>query len=406
MTDHASPAPAVVTLKATAPAALAAEREVDAAGFPLPLQARAAWGEALGSAADRILVARDHAGRAVAALGVQVTPTRALPGHQLARVESLGDAYACPSGRRLLAELARFTREAPRLVRTVVEVECRGAEARATLGAWLGELGFLRTAPERVSEHTLVIDLGPEEDQILAAFSRTTRQNIRTLAKHGAEVTPLTDPVLGGRMNALLAEVMVRTGGLATAVEWERVMRLCHALPHRSRLVGVFRGAGRAPGDLIGYVWGLHHGDRVEYHTGAAARLPGVRLPVLYPALWDLITWGRRSGGTWFDLGGVTPGTTGSSDPLGGISDFKRGFSKEELLLGQEWTLVPSPLKGKLAAWSSWLATWARRLARPRPTAPPRPPAGHGAEVMVAPPMPPRTAPSPTRLGSQPAADE
>jgi hypothetical protein len=161
-------------------------------------------------------------------------------------------------------------------------------------------------------------------------------------------------------MNKLLAESFARTGGRSQSEDLATVIRLCAAIPDRSRVVGAFRGPSRSPEDLVGFAWGLHHGDRVQYHTGASARIPGVRLPILYPVLWDLITWGKRTGGTWFDLGGVTPGSSGSDDALGGISDFKRGFSKVEIALGQEWEFAPSPLLWRVAQQSSRVARWLR----------------------------------------------
>ena len=37
-------------------------------------------------------------------------------------------------------------------------------------------------------------------------------------------------------------------------------------------------------------------------------------------------------------------------DPLGGISDFKRGFSSTIVAVGEEWTLEPNRLRSQLAA--------------------------------------------------------
>lgn len=346
-----------------------AERELDGQGVVLPLQSRREWGRILGGAHHRMLIAADASGRAIGMMGVGVTGTRALPGHRVARVDSVGDAYASPTGKALLERLTQFGRMNSRVLRVVVELECRTDEARTTLAGWLRDLGYSRIPSERVSERTLLIDLAPDEEQIFAAFGRTTRQNIRSVAKHGLELASLDFPNLSARMNALLQLSMARTGADADEMDWPSIMKLSAALPHRSRVVGVFRGAGREEEDLVGYAWGLHHGDRVEYHTGASARITGVRLPVLYPALWDLISWGKRTGGTWFDLGGVTAGTVGSSDALGGISDFKRGFSKHEIALGEEWAFSPSPMKARISSWASSLADAARNARRARRSA-------------------------------------
>lgn len=361
---------ATVTILASAdPDVAAAENELEGRGFPIPLPSRVAWAQALGGRHHRTMIARSTSGECLALAGVSVSPTRAFPWHVIARVEAFGEPYATPAGAALLRALADFSRSRPNVLRAVVEVECRDETARAALHAMLREARFVPSVAERVSVRTLAIDLSPTEDEIFSSFGRSTRQNIRGAAKHGLELATVDDPRCGERMNALLAESLARTGAPPQAMDWEAILQLCRQLPHRSRVIGVFRGASRVPSDLVGYAWGLHHGERVEYHTGASARIPGARLPILYPAIWDLVVWGRRSGGRWFDMGGVTGGTVGSGDALGGISDFKRGFTKDEISLGEEWTLIPHPWRARVAEWASTLARTVRQRARARRTA-------------------------------------
>lgn len=367
--DRGRPALSVAIVASTDSEVTAAEVELEGRGFPIPLPSRVAWAQALGGRPHRTMIARSARGECLAVAGISVTPTRAFPWHVIARVEAFGEAYATPAGAAMLHALADFSRRRPNVLRAVVELECRDEAARATLHAMLREAGFVPSVAERVSARTLAIDLSPTEDEIFSSFGRSTRQNIRGAAKHGLELASVDDPGCGERMNALLAESLARTGAPPQAMDWGAILHLCRQLPHRSRVIGVFRGASREPADLVGYAWGLHHGERVEYHTGASARIPGARLPILYPAIWDLVVWGRRSGGRWFDMGGVTGGTVGSGDALGGISDFKRGFTKDEISLGEEWTLVPHPWRARVAEWASTLARTLRQRARARRTA-------------------------------------
>lgn len=363
-------------------AVLAAECELDAAAFAIPLPSRVAWARAVGGAANHTAIARTSDGTCLALVGVSVTRTRALPWHRVVRVEAFGEQYATPAGLALLRAVADFSRRRPAILRAVVELECRDESSREVLRTHLRDAGFAPAAAERVSERTLAIDLLHTDEEIFSSFGRSTRQNIRGAAKHGLELAPVDDPRCGERMNALLADSLARTGAPAQHMDWGAIVQLCRDLPHRSRVIGVFRGASRAPADLVGFAWGLHHGERVEYHTGASDRIPGVRLPILYPAIWDLVTWGRRSGGRWFDMGGVTQGTLGSSDALGGISDFKRGFTKDEISLGEEWAYEPHAVRARVAAWTSHLARTLRQKARARgtqraaPAAPPPSPPG------------------------------
>lgn len=358
---------ALIQIVATDTAIVAdTEAALDQAGFSLPLPARAAWGACLGNRAHMSAIAHAVDGQPLALLGIDVSATRALPWHRIMRVEALGESYAAPVGLPLLRAIADYARSHGRVLTVVVELECRDATAKAQLRAMLTEAGFQRTPSERVSENTLAVDLSSTEEEILASFSRSTRQNIKGAVKHALRIAPVQDPNCGPRMNALLSASLARTGAPPQVMDWSAVLTLCGAVPHRSRVVGVFRNDSLDPSDLVGFAWGLHHGERVEYHTGASDRIPGVRLPILYPALWDLIKWGRQTGGRWFDMGGVTEGTLGSNDALGGISDFKRGFTRVEVSLGEEWSFAPRPFRSRLAGWTTHVARRVREAKRAR----------------------------------------
>jgi lipid II:glycine glycyltransferase (peptidoglycan interpeptide bridge formation enzyme) len=68
-----------------------------------------------------------------------------------------------------------------------------------------------------------------------------------------------------------------------------------------------------------------------------------------YPLAWDLITWAHQAGASAFDFGGISPGTLGGDDPLGGISDFKRYFNGRVATVGAEWHAEPNAGAARLA---------------------------------------------------------
>jgi lipid II:glycine glycyltransferase (peptidoglycan interpeptide bridge formation enzyme) len=78
-----------------------------------------------------------------------------------------------------LKEAYRLARNRARILRLVVEIECRHDEARIRLASALATLGFQRIPCDRIPDRTLIIDLAPSEEAILADFGRSTRQNIR-----------------------------------------------------------------------------------------------------------------------------------------------------------------------------------------------------------------------------------
>jgi len=101
---------------------------------------------------------------------------------------------------------------------------------------------------------------------------------------------------------------------------------------------------------LVGFAIGRHHGDHVEYHTAASARLQDLgRLSLGYAPVWDLILWAKRSGAKWFDLGGITEARDGKIDPLAGVSDFKHRFSRIDTDIRTEMALYPPGFRPMLA---------------------------------------------------------
>jgi hypothetical protein len=170
-------------------------------------------------------------------------------------------------------------------------------------------------------------------------------------------------------------------------VDWPAVLAATRADPGLSRVVGLFRTDVEGDAALLAYTWGRHHGDHAEYHVGASTRDPAIRTPLAYPLMWELITWARRTGARWFDLGGVTAG--GGDDPLGGISDFKRYFSERVEEVGEEWELEPHAARAALARAIGRGVAWVSRL-RARPAdAPAKEPGAPAAPVTTAGAPPP-----------------
>ena len=65
-----------------------------------------------------------------------------------------------------------------------------------------------------------------------------------------------------------------------------------------------------------------------------------------------------------FDLGGVSGGTVESGDPVAGISDFKRLFSKDVAHIADDWILEPRWLPARVAAAVHAGAAWIQKIWR------------------------------------------
>jgi lipid II:glycine glycyltransferase (peptidoglycan interpeptide bridge formation enzyme) len=249
-------------------------------------------------------------------------------------------------------------------LRVNVELFSPNSAYRKKAGATLAALGFRPTCEPRSYENTLAIDLTPTDETIFAQLHGRARRGVRAVAKRGLEIRPIDDPALGIRMEEIRKSTCDRHGGRFVSREWGPAIDFCRQNPALARLVGLFRTNSKGPDSLLAYAWGLHHIDHAEYHEAASIRDEEMKVPLAYGLSWDLICWAKSHKAGWFDMGGVTAGQFGDKDdPLGGISDFKRFFSKSLAQVGEEWEWEPNPTRAKLARLTSTVARWFARRA-------------------------------------------
>jgi hypothetical protein len=334
------------------------EDALDRAEKPLALQSRLAWVNLIAGAQAQLIAVCDENDEPVLAVSILSTPTRALPRHEIWRIERLGldqplDAVA------YALEVAKTEAHARRRVLQIEAIIVAvDRERRQQISAAAAKLGFRRRDPPlRTYEHTLILDLtSGNADKLLADLPKRTRQKIRLPARRGLEIRVVDDPALAPRMNALMRETMARTGSTPERTDWPLVIEMCQMHPERSRLVGMFVEGSTRPDDLLAFSWGCHHGEYGHYNIGASTRSFDTNISLGYSLVWDLVLWAQANGARWFDFGGITEGVTNSADPLGGISDMKRHFSRSEVSVGEEWVYVLCPMRARIAAAVSRLA--------------------------------------------------
>ena len=313
-----------------------------AGGLSLPMTDYWEWSAALGLE-TWFLGIEDSAGRCMGGLVIRVHASRAMPGFKILRVERLGGNIRDEAYQAVMEALAQAARWKRRVLRLHVELFSPDPSTLARLGTAAGRAGMAPSPVPRCYGPTTLIDVSRDPAVILAGFNSTARQNIRAVAKHPVEVRPVIDPELAGRLNHLLRDTMLRTGGTFSPRPWDGILRYSGDRPDRSRVVGLFRTDQTGPEALIAFAWGCFHGDHVQYSTAATVRSPDIRMPMAYCLAWDLMQWAHGCGARYFDFGGITEGSQGGTDPLGGISDFKRYFRGTPATVGTEWILEPHP---------------------------------------------------------------
>ena len=298
-----------------------------------------------------------------AAFAIESSRSRALPGHRLLSVLRLGigsggvDESAIDAA---LADLSTLVRRDHSVLRVTVDVFALDAAARILTAEALRRHGFLRAPTTRSYQRTLLLDLTPGEDALFAGLHKNARQGIRNVAKFPVRLVTAESLDHASRLEQLGNDTRERTGGERRHLDWRSFIDMSNRVPHLSRIAILERTDRMSPDSVLAFAWGCMHGDVAEYSESGSERVDDMKISTSYALLWDLIVWAKRGGAKWFDFGGVTAGTAESSDPLGGISDFKRRFSQHEVEVGEQWEFYPNPRRAAFANVISWAAALAR----------------------------------------------
>ncbi len=337
------------------------EAAAAANGVPLALSDLELWHTMGLGPGSTLCVIHDRQGKLVGGFAVHRWPSRALPGHRVLRLERLGESIPAGAEPATVGAVLALARCTPRVLRVIAEVHDRNAARRARIAGALRTVGFYRKDQVRTYERTLAIDLQRDDKALLASFSAPARQRIRLAARSPLSVITIEDDTLIPQLEQIHRETYARTGAQAPAQPWTRLIAAAREAPDRSRIFGVMLvDAGTVR--LVAFAQVLRHGTFAVYEAGGSTRLADRRIPLMYPAIWALIRWARDTGATWLDLGGITGGTSESNnDPLAGISEFKRKFGGEQLVIGEDWQFDIAPLRQHLVQSARKVLTFLKR---------------------------------------------
>ncbi len=221
--------------------------------------------------------------------------------------------------------------------------------------------GWRFSAEQVQFRNTVLLDLSPAEDELLAAMKQKTRYNIRLAARKGVTVREgtLADLPLLYRM---YAETAARDGFIIRPREyyfavWQTLMQAHMAEPLIAEVEGepvaaivVFRFAGRAY-----YFYGMSTGRHRN------------KMPT-YALQWEAIRRAKAAGCREYDFWGA-PDAFAPTDPMWGVFRFKRGFGARVVRTLGAWDYPPrralyaaySQALPRALAVTRWLRAWTLR---------------------------------------------
>ncbi len=226
-------------------------------------------------------------------------------------------------------------------------------EARAHLHAC-----SLRSVARTIQPpRTIVVDIAPDEDAILAQMRPKTRYNIRLAERKGVTVREGTVDDAAA-FYALMTETGSRDAfGIHSEAYYRRVFELFLPSGHAALLLA------EVEGKLVAALVVFALGAKAWYLYGASSDRHREKMPP-YALQWAAIRWAKARGCTSYDLWGIPDFDeetleaefTERNDNLWGVYRFKRGFGGQVIRCVGLWeqSLHPLyPLAAKLRGYGA-----------------------------------------------------
>jgi lipid II:glycine glycyltransferase (peptidoglycan interpeptide bridge formation enzyme) len=278
------------------------------------------------------------------ATGALVLTRRLLPGLTLAYVPK------GPVGEWLPKALPALSEHARSLGAFALKLE-PDAHWDESMADRLRETDLVESPQSIQPTRTILVDLTPDEEQILARMKQKTRYNIRLAGRKGVTVRPWDDIPAFARMTLETAE---RDGfGAHNQAYFQTAYDLFAPSGACNLLVA------EVEGEPVAAIIAFCRGARAWYFYGASTDRHRERMPT-YLLQWEAMRWAKANGCTSYDLWGIPDADeesleaefTQRSDGLWGVYRFKRGFGGQVIRTMGAWDLVLDPLRYQLYRWA------------------------------------------------------
>jgi lipid II:glycine glycyltransferase (peptidoglycan interpeptide bridge formation enzyme) len=198
----------------------------------------------------------------------------------------------------------------------------------------------------QISRATIIVDLRPDEDAMLASFKPKCRYNIRLAQRRGVTIEPVPlDSASIDTMYSLMASTRDRAGFTLRSKEYFSGYWRLHEAAGEGQLF-----LASLDGEVLAGVFATYIGRKAWYKDGGSTK---EHAAVMAPHLlqWEVMRWLKSRGIEAYDLVAVPPaGELTPSHPLYGLYRFKSGFSDRITEYVGTWDL---PIRrARYAAWN------------------------------------------------------
>ena len=224
------------------------------------------------------------------------------------------DKKSVTSAFKKIAEIAKkekcvFVRVRPQLINTPENLQL------------LANLGLKKSPMHLAAEHTVIIDLGKSEDELLADMRRQTRYEVRRAAKQGITVEKMQGEEIFKEFHKVQAETAKRQGFVPPNLK--TLMAEREAFDNN---IAIYV-AKTSEGSPIAYGMIIKDGKEGDYYEAASTDL-NRKMPGAYALLWQVMKDLKVEGYERFNLWGIAPAGQ-PNHRYAGVTTFKTGFGGE-----------------------------------------------------------------------------
>jgi peptidoglycan pentaglycine glycine transferase (the first glycine) len=192
-------------------------------------------------------------------------------------------------------------------------------------------------------KNTVLIDLNPSEEQLLARMKQKTRYNIRLAEKKGVNLRIGTQADFG-MLYRMYAETSVRDRFvIRDEAYYKTVWQTFMANPQFPRAEPLIAEVDNEP---VAAIFVFYFAGRAYYVYGMSRNAHREKMPT-YLLQWEAIKRAKAKGCTVYDLWGA-PDVFDESDPMWGVYRFKEGLGGKVVRTLGAWDFAPNPLWYKL----------------------------------------------------------
>jgi lipid II:glycine glycyltransferase (peptidoglycan interpeptide bridge formation enzyme) len=202
--------------------------------------------------------------------------------------------------------------------------------------------GWRSSSDQIQFKNTVLMDLTPSEEVLLARMKQKTRYNIRLAEKKGVTLRVGTQEDFG-MLYKMYAETSVRDGFV---IRDEGYYQMVWKLFMDSQEPTCEPLIAEVDGELVAAIFVFYFAGRAYYVYGMSRDAHRERMPT-YLLQWEAIKAARAKGCNVYDLWGA-PDVFNDSDSMWGVYRFKEGLGGKVVRTLGAWDFAPNPFWYKL----------------------------------------------------------